>query len=54
MNSADEYNPDVFGLKILQRMFELISAFAPRNFAVLKEKISLNITPKELRAKSTL
>jgi len=45
INSADEYEPDVLNtscatrvwkLKILQRMYELISTFPPRDFAVFE------------------
>ena len=56
INSANEYEPDTFcatrvwKLKILQRMYELISAFATQKFySFFKDNVSLNITPKELK-----
>ena len=53
INSANEYEPDILNtscatrawkLKILQRMYELISTFATQ---FLKDNFSLNIRQKE-------
>jgi len=58
IKSANEYEPDVlntfcvtrvYKLKFLQKMYELISAFATQKFCSFWKTISLNITPKELK-----